>query len=309
MRRYIGLVACPVLMLALTAQVQVAPAFADVFNGRDQPQDNPGCQPPVINGITPKNWSCRTGTQGAQGDPNCSPPVEIINGQPVTPRNWSCPGGTPSARTAPIGPFEIHHAGPAYIPGAANPCQPGGPGAYNWLANPVGTQLPPGCMRPARTPVIIRTYDPNYDALPMNNRRMPPNTPMPENYRRPPMPLGQIDGPQNFRRPILPRGQIATGTGSANSGAGHTVYFGKVDPNYEPLPMNNQRPQPVPPGDPAANDRQPDMPVGQIATGTSFTIQLNRGQASQSIRIPELPFGQIATGTGRTIPLNRNFTR
>ena len=32
----------------------------DVYSG----QGNPNCPPPVINGVVPKNWSCKTGTQG-----------------------------------------------------------------------------------------------------------------------------------------------------------------------------------------------------------------------------------------------------
>ena len=151
MGRCIGLSFRLLLVIACVAQVRLTPAAAqDVFNGGNQGGGNPNCPPPVINGITPKNWSCRTGPQYSEGNPDCPPPVILINGQPTTPKNWSCPGGMSSGRSGPIGPLETHHPGPPYVPGAANPCQPGGPGSYNWLNNPVGTQLPPGCVAPHR---------------------------------------------------------------------------------------------------------------------------------------------------------------
>lgn len=37
--------------------------------GTQGAEGNPNCPPPVINRITPKNWSCRTGTQAVPGLP------------------------------------------------------------------------------------------------------------------------------------------------------------------------------------------------------------------------------------------------
>jgi hypothetical protein len=182
MRRYIALVSCLAMIMAGATQIQITPAAAqDVFNGRAAPAEgNPNCPPPIINGITPKNWSCRTGTQGVEGNPNCPPPTIIINGQPTTPRNWSCKGGTPSARNAPVGPFEIHRPGPPPVPGAANPCQPGGPGGYNYLDNPVGTPLPPGCVRSTgKTSITAKT-----DSMPPGSYLVPPVGP-PGSYIQP----------------------------------------------------------------------------------------------------------------------------
>ncbi len=102
----------------------------DVFAG----QGNPNCPPPVINGVTPKTWTCTTGTQGVTGNPFCPPPVIIINGVPTTPKNWSCPG------TGPQGPGR---APPAPI--GATACLPFGKGGYDYCANPAGTRLPAGC--------------------------------------------------------------------------------------------------------------------------------------------------------------------
>jgi Lipase (class 3) len=64
---------------------------AALLSGLAADAGNPNCPPPVINGTTPKNWSCPTGTQSqVRGNPNCPPPV--ING--IVPKNWSCPTGT-----------------------------------------------------------------------------------------------------------------------------------------------------------------------------------------------------------------------
>jgi hypothetical protein len=103
----------------------------------------------------------RTGTQGVVGNPNCAPPHEIINGRDVTPLNWSCDSSGYWASRAPNikAPSGPPHPGPAYVSGAANPCQPFGPGGYNWLANPVGTRLPPGCVRPPGPPLIASNPD------------------------------------------------------------------------------------------------------------------------------------------------------
>lgn len=95
---------------------------------------NPNCPPPVLpGGIVPKNWSCKTGTQGVgqnqpsggtvatgapgaiQGNPNCPPPV--VNG--VTPKNWSCRTGTQAVPNA--GP--AHPQGPSQRAGRCFPAK------------------------------------------------------------------------------------------------------------------------------------------------------------------------------------------
>ena len=88
MSKIFRLVFCVAVVLAFEAQEFSAPAAAqEIFNGgsqvqgNTQAQGNPDCPPPVINGITPKNWSCKTGTQGVQGNPYCPPPVIVINGR------------------------------------------------------------------------------------------------------------------------------------------------------------------------------------------------------------------------------------
>jgi len=111
--------------------------------------------------------SNRTGTQGVVGNPNCAPPVEIINGRRITPLNWSCDSSGYWASRAPNikVPSGAPHPGPAYEPGAGDPCRPYGPGGYNWLANPVGTRLPPGCVRPARRNFTVAKRDSHYESL------------------------------------------------------------------------------------------------------------------------------------------------
>ena len=264
------------------------------------------------------NTSMRTGTQGVVGNPNCPPPVEIINGKRVTPLNWSCDSSQYWAKMAPHidKPTGPPHPGPDYVPGAANPCQPFGPGGYNWLANPVGTRLPPGCVRPGSS-VVTSKVDLNYQDLPMSRDRAPPALPPAENYRRPPMPsegqigtgygsgpfyrpppmpLGQIDGPQNFRRPDLPKGQIATGKDPANTGAGKHVTYSKVDPNYEILPMSNQRPEPVPPGSQA----QPDP--GTLQVQLNDGSKMPSGMPAQSYRRPDAGTLQVQLSDGSKMP-------
>jgi len=125
---------------------------------------------------TGPNTSRPTGTQGVVGNPFCDPPHEIIGGKDVTPLNWSCrttqqPAVVPRNLT-------VARPGPPVPAGAANPCQPGGPGGYNFLDNPAGTQLPPGCVRPAagntRSKTIAKT-DPRYDTAPLNGNRSAPS--------------------------------------------------------------------------------------------------------------------------------------
>ncbi|MGZ5926774.1 MAG: hypothetical protein ACXWLJ_08840 [Rhizomicrobium sp.] len=227
----------------------MAPAAAqEIFSGNGQPQanpqaqGNPDCPPPVINGITPKNWSCKTGTQGVQGNPYCPPPVIMINGQPTTPRNWSCPGGTPAARNAPSGPngpWDPEHPGFPTVAGST-PCQPGGPGGYNWLDNPEGTRLPPGCVRPTRR--IITNRDRVYEPAAPGSYIVPPAGP-PGSYIQPeggpgsyivppPGPPGsyiQSDRPENYTRSTGGRG--ASGT-QVHRGPGGAILLspGKTQP-------------------------------------------------------------------------------
>lgn len=60
------------------------------------------CAPPRLpDGSTPRRWSCRTGTQGTEGNPNCPPPYIPGVGYP---KNWSCPTGRQSVTPAPA-PF------------------------------------------------------------------------------------------------------------------------------------------------------------------------------------------------------------
>ena len=58
---------------------------------------NPNCPPPVINGITPKNWSCKTGegssyilpqTTSAQPGPNYGPPGSYLTPEPGPPGSY-----------------------------------------------------------------------------------------------------------------------------------------------------------------------------------------------------------------------------
>jgi hypothetical protein len=184
-KRHFELVCPPLLALAFAMSVSMSQASAqEAYISEataDQAQGNPDCPPPVINGITPSNWSCRTGTQGVQDNPNCPPPVIILNGQPTTPRNWSCPVGTPATRNATNGQWDREHPG---FPTAAGstPCQPGGPGGYNWLNNAEGTQLPEGCVRP--TSRTIAKSDPHYQTAPPGSYIVPPAGP-PGSYIRP----------------------------------------------------------------------------------------------------------------------------
>lgn len=80
------------------------------------------------------NSSAPTGTQGVVGNPNCPPPV--ING--ITPKNWSCKTGEGSSYTVPQ--TTNVRPGPNYgPPGSYLVQQPGPPGSY--LQKDVG---PPG---------------------------------------------------------------------------------------------------------------------------------------------------------------------
>jgi hypothetical protein len=88
-----------------------------------------------------------TSTQGQKGDVFCAPPHEIVDGKDITPLNWSCP----TVQQPYVLPqnMTVARPGPPVQPGAANPCQPGGPGGYDFRDNAPGVPLPPGCVRPA----------------------------------------------------------------------------------------------------------------------------------------------------------------
>lgn len=90
-----------------------------------------------------------TGTQGQVGNSFCAAPHEIINGKDVVPLNWSCP----TVQQPYVKPqtMTVARPGPPVQAGAANPCQPGGPGSYDFRNNPPGVPLPSGCVRPTNT--------------------------------------------------------------------------------------------------------------------------------------------------------------
>ena len=177
--------------------------------------------------------SGKTGTQGVAGNPFCPPPVIIIDGVPTTPRNWSCRGDEQSYRTTPDAPPADARPGLPGVSNSPNPCQPGGPGGYNFLDNPVGTALPPGCVRTTKrgsgTSETRTIYDPYYESLPQNAARTKPTpygsadpgTDHPEqtqDYRKPPMPVGEIspgyeanDGGTRMDRDAIPTGMDSEG--------------------------------------------------------------------------------------------------
>lgn len=180
------------------------------------------------------NGSNRTGTQGVVGNPNCPPPVEIINGRRVTPLNWSCDSSGYWASQAPHmrAPSGPPHPGPAYVPGAANPCQPAGRGGYNWLNNPIGTQLPPGCVRAAGRPFTTAKRDSAYEAARPDSYLSPPVGP-PGSYIQPDGKPGSYvvppDGaPGSYLQPDGRPGSYLDST--ANNGRGGNNAQARTDP-------------------------------------------------------------------------------
>lgn len=197
--------------------------------------------------------SGKTGTQGVAGNPFCPPPVIIIDGVPTTPRNWSCRGDEQSYQATPHAPPADVRPGLPSVSSSPNPCQPGGPGGYNFLDNPVGSALPPGCVRTAEGGGGVRetktTYDPYYANLPQNPARPAP-MPVGEispgydsegpSTRRDNLPTGQIspgydsEGPSTTRRDTMPTGQISPGYDSEDSSARRdTMPTGQISPGYE----------------------------------------------------------------------------
>ena len=228
----VPVVGCAILAVVLAVFTASGAYAQDVFSSSANP-------------ATSGN-SGKTGTQGVNGNPFCPPPVIIVNGVRTTPRNWSCRGDAQSYQTTPHAPPAVARPGPAYAPGSANPCQPSGSGGYNFLNNPVGTALPPGCVRPSRnggggsmTPRPVVYFDP----LPWNVARPAPTPyaytdPTPDD-RKPPMPTGQIspgyDSPnQGYRKPAMPVGQISPGYDSANQGYRRPpMPVGQISPGYD----------------------------------------------------------------------------
>ena len=202
---------------------------------------------------------------------------------------------------------------------------------------PIGSSECNGYGTESGSRTVVSKSDPYFEALPMQRPRTPPTPPATGNYRKPPMPVGQIDGPQNFRRPDLPVGQIGTGSGAPQLGYRKPpMPVGQIDgpQNFRrpdlpvgqiatgsgapqlgyrkpPMPVGQiatgsgapqlgYRKPPMPVGqiDGAQNFRRPDLPVGQIVTGS--------GAPQLGYRKPPMPVGQIATGSGATIQVNRN---
>jgi hypothetical protein len=167
--------------------------------------------------------SGKTGTQGVNGNPFCPPPVIFVDGVATTPRNWSCRGDAQSNRT--------------------NPRAPDGVAGGRSTVKPV---------------------DPYWDSLPQNVPRPAPADPnggmqgQAQNYRKPPVPIGQISPGydseyQCTRTPPMPKGQISPG----------------YDAGYQCT-------------------RRAPMPAGMIGTGYDSTYHCTR--------IEPMPAGMIGTG-------------
>ncbi|HEV8713172.1 MAG TPA: hypothetical protein VGX03_10120 [Candidatus Binatia bacterium] len=74
-----------IAMLDGLSPARVQAQYGDVFSSQSAPRSsrrtgtqgvegNPNCPPPVIGGITPKNWACKTGTQAR------SQPGDVFSG-------------------------------------------------------------------------------------------------------------------------------------------------------------------------------------------------------------------------------------
>lgn len=176
------------------------------------------------------NSSNPTGTNGQQGNDRCAPPTVLENGRWVTPKNWSCDSSNYWARPTPrmAAPTGARHPGPAYVPGARDPCQPFGSGGYNWRANPAGTALPPGCapLGPAPRAVTITKLDPHHEALPAGRERQ---VPMPPGLNHA---VGPLPQPRMLDHEVgvLPQP------------------YDKSDPRYDALPAGRERSVPGGPG-------------------------------------------------------------
>jgi hypothetical protein len=322
-RRAVPIVACATLFVVLDVFTAPGARAQDVFSSRANAE--------------PGGNSGKTGTQGVNGNPFCPPPVIIINGVPTTPRNWSCRGDAQTNhQTPPHAPPDAAHAGQPKVAGPFNPCQPSGPGGYNYLDNPVGTRLPPGCARPSNNDggnrKIITSSDPYFESLPRNVQRPAPTPygrtdPNPEsrgqtqNYRKPPMPQGQISSGYDsaiecYRKPDMPKGQISPGYDAADQGYRKPpMPKGQISPGYDSAIECYRKPdmpkgQIAPGYDPVDQGyRKPDMPKGQVAPGYDPVDQgyrkppMPKGQIApgydavdQGYRKPDLPKGQIAPG-------------
>ncbi|MEZ5502420.1 MAG: hypothetical protein R3E50_07070 [Halioglobus sp.] len=195
--------------------------------------------------------SGKTGTQGVTGNPFCPPPVIIIDGVPTTPRNWSCRGDEQSYRNTPQTPPDVSRPGLPAVSDAHDPCQPGGPGGYNFLNNPEGTGLPPGCVRP------------------------PDGSRQSQDYRKPPMPEegmvspGYESGDEGYRPapgPAPEEGMVSPGYESGDEG-------------YRPPPQSGPEAGMVSPGNARKDESDripPDQPVGQTPPDLGFSVHVYR---------------------------------
>jgi hypothetical protein len=149
----------------------------------------------------PSQNSGKTGTQGVNGNPFCPPPVIIVDGVATTPRNWSCRGDAQAYQT--------------------KPAKSGNGGGSRTTVSP---------------------YDPNWsEQFPQNVPRPAPTAPgngAQEQYRKPPMPTGQISPGydaeyQCTRSPPMPKGQISPGYDSEyRCTRRDTMPKGQISPGY-----------------------------------------------------------------------------
>ncbi len=245
----ISVVRCTLLALVVAALTASGARAQDVFSA-DPPPDTGGN-------------SGKTGTQGVVGNPFCPPPVIIINGVATTPRNWSCRGDEESYRRTPRTPPDNARLELPTTSSSPNPCQPGGPGGYNFLDNPIGTRLPPGCVRTTEQGGGVREakipYDPYYESLPQNTARTDPtpygsadpgtdNPEQTQDYRKAPMPVGEIspgdetnDGGTRIDRDAIPVGMDSEGKSLPRD----TMPIGENSPHDEAEDQNNRKP-PIP---------------------------------------------------------------
>ena len=268
-----GLISCPVMLICFVvqAEAQLAPARApnqEIFSANGKAQGNPNCPPPVINGITPNNWSCRTDTQGVQGNPNCPAPVGMIDGIRTSPVNWSCPG-TQSLqnipRTAPV-------AGPpgSYISSTANGTAPndGPPGSY--LSGTAQVDRPPGSY------------------LPMNADETNPNYRPPGSYISSTANPCQPGGTGGYSWLANPEGTQLP-TGCARGAGGSALPSNRPDPRVDVLRLNNPSQVPAPPG--RVN------PVGGQSLGPNYR------NGPMATPYQTNPYGQQPAPNYRNVPI------
>jgi hypothetical protein len=128
---------------------------------------NPNCPPPVINGITPKNWSCKTG----EGSSYILPQTTSVQGGPT----YGPPGSYLQPQPGPPGSYLQKEPGP---PGSYIQPEPGPPGSY-LNSTSGGTQV-----RTAPTGAIILTPGPPKDAPKSSARNQSPTPGVTEPFRQ-----------------------------------------------------------------------------------------------------------------------------